>query len=305
MGDDKGQVHEKDWTGEYRPKEGPFGPRLAHPKRSVLTGEPVPARDWLGNQKKASDGSPLYEAADGDGGGEAAAAMGILALVLVALLAVWAFVTMTVSLVIWWLPRLSSSIRADIQLRRLSWTTLGWASPIIAVSVLLMLNVASTPHPSPTSPAFVPGPQSAPAGVVPAASSVSVAYPQVTSQPTPEPTAVVLLPTAAWVRSQIPAMWDGWVSGSPRPRVLSIGTLHAHVHPPSGQGDTAQVDVCASLKTTAGSSVMIFGWSQQSPGVWVHPMVIGYGFGDFSSMTLCDTGSSATGGTPVTSLRGQ
>jgi len=93
----------------------------------------VPARDWLGNQKRAADGTPLYK---GEPDRTAEAAGGLIGLAIIVALALAAAAAWLFAKAVgWWWPRLSTSFRRDIADRRLSWTTLAWLSPVILLVV--------------------------------------------------------------------------------------------------------------------------------------------------------------------------
>ena len=133
---DKGQVYKKGWDGEYRPAEGLFGNPEANVKRGLLSGEPVAAKDWLGNQKRAADGNPLYESTP-DRGAEAAGGLIGLAIILalaVAAAAAWLFA----KVVGWWWPRTSASVRRDYAQLRVSLGSVGLCLPAVAGVVLLL-----------------------------------------------------------------------------------------------------------------------------------------------------------------------
>ena len=148
--DDKPTLYEKDWTGQYRPARNwlgqerhagePLGPQV---KRSVLTGEPVPAHGLLGTQKRAADGTPLYEATKSGLGGDltdqaaTAATMGVLAIVIAAL--VGAAVAAA-----WAVRRFVASARADYQRGTLSLSTLGFGL-VLACAVSFLLGVVAGP----------------------------------------------------------------------------------------------------------------------------------------------------------------
>lgn len=87
--DRDGVVHEKGWSGQYRPKQGFFGPvrdttwtGQPNVERDWL-GRPQEERDWLGRPVRSSDDHTLYRrpgsGGGGGGGGDAAgAALGLL-----------------------------------------------------------------------------------------------------------------------------------------------------------------------------------------------------------------------------------
>lgn len=154
MGDDSPKLYKKGWDGEYRPDVGllgerhasdPFGPQV---KTSLLTGEPVPARDFLGNQKKASDGSPLYETTSGGtlSGGRGgsltdAAATGIV-MVVIAIVVAAAVAGVAVAKVV--VERFVASAKTDARDRRVSLATAGYGLAIVwAVGFVLSSLVGS------------------------------------------------------------------------------------------------------------------------------------------------------------------
>ena len=162
---DKGQIYEKGWDGEYHPAEGFFGPKEGEPKIGMLSGEPVPARDFLGNQKHASDGAPLYESS-GSGGGEGAL-VGLIAIVVViavviALIVVAAVAIAVLAAVGWWARGLYRSIRRDRATGALvSGTTLAWAGSGIAVAAVIAVGVSQYRPPTQST---APGIAAVPAG---------------------------------------------------------------------------------------------------------------------------------------------
>ncbi len=119
---DKGQVYQRGWDGEYRPAEGLLGPKEGEARTGLLSGEPVPSRDLLGNQRTAADGSPLYERADRGGAEAAGEAGGVAILAVLALLAVAGAAVAT---------RFWASLRRDVRERSLSLPTVGYGSVIL------------------------------------------------------------------------------------------------------------------------------------------------------------------------------
>lgn len=85
-----GVVHEKGWDGQYRPKQGLFGPErdttwTGQPDvKHDWLGRPQEERDWLGRSVRSSSGNTLYRRVGSDGGwggggGDAASAtLGLL-----------------------------------------------------------------------------------------------------------------------------------------------------------------------------------------------------------------------------------
>jgi hypothetical protein len=148
MGDDElldkdGGVHEKGWDGTYRPKERLFGQEtdrgLLGPNIKKSISGDVEARDVFGQQKKSSDGSPLYVpkgSSGNDAFDDAAVALGGGILV-VALVAIAAVVVGFVMAIAWWIPRLVKAVERDVAERRLSWTTIGLGIPIILIVAAL------------------------------------------------------------------------------------------------------------------------------------------------------------------------
>jgi hypothetical protein len=140
-GRSKGTVHEKGWDGQYHPVEGLLGPKEGEIKHSLWTGERAPARDFLGDQKRAADGSPLYEAADGPAPEDAlAGAMaGGVILAILAAIGVAAAGALAVARRFW------ANLRADIEARRLSLSTVGWGSAL-GYGVFFVLAFLSGPR---------------------------------------------------------------------------------------------------------------------------------------------------------------
>jgi hypothetical protein len=141
---DKGQIYKKGWDGEYRPEEGLLGPKEGEVKKGLLSGEPVPARDFLGNQKHAADGTPLYEAAGGDGGLSGEALIGVLilgALIVAAIIAIAIAIAVVVvvgAVLAWWARGLFRSIKRDRAAGvTLSTMTLGWLVPGVIGAILI------------------------------------------------------------------------------------------------------------------------------------------------------------------------
>ncbi len=122
---DKGQVHRKGWDGEYRPVEGLLGPKEGEAKTGLWSGEPVPSRDLLGNQRTAADGSPLYERADHRGAEAAGEAGGAALVAILALIAVAGAAVVT---------RFWAGLRRDVRERSLSLPTVGYGSVIVWVA---------------------------------------------------------------------------------------------------------------------------------------------------------------------------
>ncbi len=154
---DKGQVYKKGWDGEYRRAEGLFGPKEADVKIGLLSGEPVPATDFLGNQKRASDGAPLYESAGGSGGGEGALvaliALVVVAAVVVALVVVTAVVIAIVAVIAWWARGLYRSIRRDREAGVIaSGSTLAWAGLGTVTAAALLFAAAQYKPPARVAP---------------------------------------------------------------------------------------------------------------------------------------------------------
>jgi hypothetical protein len=276
LSDDEGPIYRKGWDGEYRPVEGLLGPAKGHVKHSALTGEPVKARDFLGNEKRAADGSPLYEAAPDNSG----AIGGIIGVLILAVFAVVAWIAAVI--VGWWWQRFYGSIKRDRIARRLSWTTVGWLSPAALLLVGILVQVA--PSTAPDSPVAAvgagggSGPQQ-PVFLPPPAPIEPVAYPT----PTPPP----LLPTDKWVRAAIPAVWRDWPNRPVPGRLVSVGVLHPHVNL---GGPT--VDVCAVMKLSTGSKVLLFVWDfDLRSNVWSSARAVGYGYdeGYWPSMAECDS----------------
>lgn len=136
---DKGRIYEKGWDGEYRPKEGLLSDPTAEVRRD-LGGNPVPAKDWLGNEVKAADGTRLYEAQRPAVSDDAVGGLiGVVLLISLAVVAALAWVAYR--LVGWWFVRFRASASRDLDEGRLSWTTIGWVAPVVGLGVVL---VAST-----------------------------------------------------------------------------------------------------------------------------------------------------------------
>jgi hypothetical protein len=146
MGDEDPKLYKKGWDGQYRPDFGlfgerhagePFGPQV---KTGLLTGEPVPARDFLGNQKKASDGTPLYETTSGGLGGDVtdAAATGIV-MVTIGIAVAAAVATAAAGKVV--VQRFVASARADVHDRRLSLATAGYGLVILWVAGFVLSSL--------------------------------------------------------------------------------------------------------------------------------------------------------------------
>ncbi len=139
----KGQVYEKGWDGEYRPKEGLFGPKEAEVKTGLLSGEPEPVRDWAGNQVHASDGSPLFKA--GGASFEDAAAEGIAGFVIMVVLALVALGAWLFAKVVrWWWPRALAATRRDIAVGRVSLDSVGLWLPATGFVALIIGSITNS-----------------------------------------------------------------------------------------------------------------------------------------------------------------
>ena len=141
-----GSKYVKGLDGEYRPQEGLLGSAQGQVKRSMLTGDPVPARDWMGNQRVAADGTPLYEASQSVDEKAALALGAVGGIFLLTLLGV-VFAAVTG----WYMPTLIASIRHDARERRLSSTTVGYGLPVLALITFLIALAAGG---GPTAPAW-------------------------------------------------------------------------------------------------------------------------------------------------------
>jgi hypothetical protein len=231
--DDKGIVHEKGWDGEYRPAEDFFGPKEANVKRGVITGERVPAKDWLGNQKHSADGRPLYEAEPDTSPALFAALLAIAAVIALAVIAMLAWIF--AKAIGWWWPRVRRSIEKDVADRRLSWTTLGFAAPLL---ILVLLIVASAINAG-TGAQFPPvagggttdiagaGPIEVPTSAAnqitePVATSEPPAATLVPATPAPAPTAPFRIPTRAFL---LTAFKQSMAQGNPGAAVAGIGEV--------------------------------------------------------------------------------
>lgn len=98
MGDDavdrEGNVHERGWDGQYRPKQGAFGPERdtdswGRPdSERDGWGRPKEKQDGWGRQQTSKDDAPLYERREsggGGGGGGGSGLGGMAAIVVIAL----------------------------------------------------------------------------------------------------------------------------------------------------------------------------------------------------------------------------
>ena len=261
---DKGQIYEKGWDGEYHPAEGFTGPKEGEVKRGVLTGEPVPARDSFGNQKRASDGTPLFESAGRGGGGEAMLAGLVAAVVVVAVVIAFVIIAAAlvaiVALIVWWSRGLARSIRRDratgvhMSSRTLAWAVSG------GVAALLVAAVGVSQYRPPSRPPAVAG--------VSAASRQPAGTPSVTSSRAPaadvtKGTAVPLpdLPSVAAVQNAI-SVYDG---GS----ALTFSKLQAW-----GPDATSQLRVCATYSGgPSGKTTKGFGMGPDGKLGWLAPNI--------------------------------
>jgi hypothetical protein len=141
---DKGPVYQKGWDGEYRPVEGLLGPKQAEVKRDWLTGDPKPATDFLGNQRRTADGSPLYEASSSAEG----AAADIAGLVLVPLLILAGLAAVGWLIVNWMLQHVTGILTAIL-------FTIGASILGVAALAVLWRGIRMSPYHSLQRYAFI------------------------------------------------------------------------------------------------------------------------------------------------------
>jgi hypothetical protein len=138
--DRDGNVYKKGLLGSYnRADGGLFGDAHASPKEGLFG--PTEARGPLGLQRKAADGTPLYERSNVEE--KAAGAVGLVAfaIILAAAAALFAIVTQ------WFIPTLVGSVRRDIAARRLSLPSVGYGLAAATVLVIVWAAASGTSAP--------------------------------------------------------------------------------------------------------------------------------------------------------------
>ena len=293
--DKEGNVYEPGLLGGHHQKQGIFGPEkdtgLFGPNVKQGLFGPEPARGAFGGKKTADDGTPLYQrssagGSSGGGGFSDEAAGGLVGLAIVIGLAIlaaaaWVFA----KLIGWWWPRVSASIGRDVEVRRLSWTTLAWMGPLVVVGVFLAGNALFGSHTAASQPA--PFGASNPE---PLAGGGAVVAPATDTPPPPAPTFSTAPPDLPSIEQAVSSYYDQTLFPSMFKMTSADGVTLLR------QGSDTFIACVAYTYAGLGSNpsgrdVRSFTF-QNRRGAW--PIVASSGNSDFGSLTTCQDSIGGT-----------